>query len=52
MIKGIIYDLDDLMVNSHPLHVQATEIVLEKYGHSSKEMPEESKTSFVWDESN
>jgi len=47
MIKGIIYDLDDLMVNSHPLHVQATEAVLEKFGHSFDELPEKLKSSFV-----
>jgi len=30
MIKAVIYDLDDLMVNSNPLHVKAWFIYSEK----------------------
>jgi len=32
MIKGIIYDLDDVMVNSYGLHVKATGLVLSEQG--------------------
>ncbi|MDD5566717.1 MAG: HAD family phosphatase [Patescibacteria group bacterium] len=32
MIKGIIYDLDDVIIDSYGLHVKATEMVLAEFG--------------------
>lgn len=47
MIKGVIYDIDDLMVNSNPLHAEATEVVFKKIGHSLDELPEQMLKSFI-----
>lgn len=47
MIKAIIYDLDDLMVNSHPLHYEAWEVLLKKYKHSNKDLPKEYHSKFI-----
>lgn len=47
MIKGIIYDMDDLMVNSSPLHVIATDKILENFGRSVNELPESLRIGFV-----
>ena len=47
MIKGIIYDLDDLLVNSDYLHIQAFEAVLKEYGCSFDKLPSGMKESFV-----
>lgn len=33
-IKAVIYDLDDLMVDSDSLHVEAWEILLKRFNHS------------------
>jgi HAD superfamily hydrolase (TIGR01509 family) len=46
-IKGIIYDLDDLMVNSDPLHNEAWEALLNGLGHSLNDIPQEMKTKFI-----
>lgn len=35
-IKAIIFDMDDLMINSHPMHMAVFEAVLNKYGASLK----------------
>ena len=47
MIKGIIYDMDDLMINSNPLHAESMEIALNKIGHSSSELPKKMVSSFI-----
>ncbi|MDD2807708.1 MAG: HAD family phosphatase [Patescibacteria group bacterium] len=44
---GIIYDLDDLMVDSHPLHEKANELLFNEYGHSFEELPVAMRTKFV-----
>lgn len=38
MVKAVVYDLDDLMVNSYPLHSIASDEVLKKYGVDLKEV--------------
>ncbi len=40
MIRAIIWDNDDLLVNSHPLVVKTYEIFLSKRGRSFAELPE------------
>ena len=47
MIKAVIYDLDDLMVNSNPLHTEASDKVLQKYGVSQKKLPEHIRAKFI-----
>ena len=47
MIKAAIYDLDDLMVNSDPLHKEAWDIVLSRYGRSIMEISEEKRTGWI-----
>ena len=47
MQKAIIYDLDDLMVNSDPLHVQTDELLLEEHGHKFAELPKELRSGFI-----
>lgn len=47
MIKGIIYDMDDLMVNSDPLHARTWEILFKKHGYSFNELPENMKADFI-----
>lgn len=47
MIKAVIYDLDDLMVNSAPKHFKATDILLQRYGHKYEELPDKLKTNFI-----
>jgi len=46
-LKAVIYDLDDLMVNSNGLHVKASEVVLSKFGYSQDELPKDSGNRFV-----
>ncbi len=41
MVKAIIYDLDDLMVQSHLIHVKAWELELKKFGKSFSDLPKE-----------
>lgn len=38
MIKGVIYDMDGLMVNSEPLHAEAWDILLKTYGHKFSDL--------------
>lgn len=45
-IKGIIYDMDDLLVDSHRLHVKSVEAVVKKYGFSINDVPQ-----WLWEES-
>lgn len=47
MIRAVIYDLDDLMVNSHLLHVEASERVFKKYKISQKSLPEHIRSGFI-----
>lgn len=47
MIKAVIYDLDDLMVDSNPLHLRAWEKLLKVYGHEFSELPESSQSKFI-----
>ena len=47
MTPHIIYDLDDLMVNSLPMHEEAGERALQEYGHSFSELPSGLRASFI-----
>jgi len=47
MIKAIIYDMDDLMVNSDPLHTIAWEKLLKKFDKKFSDIPEELKAKFI-----
>lgn len=46
MIKGVIYDMDDLMVNTYPLYHQATEGALNQLGYSLTKIPKAMQASF------
>lgn len=45
-IKGIIYDMDDLLVDSHRLHVKSVEAVVKEYGFTINDIPQ-----WLWEES-
>lgn len=45
-IKGIIYDMDDLLVDSHRLHVKSVEAVIKEYGYTLDDVPQ-----WLWSES-
>ncbi len=50
-VRAIIFDMDDLMINSHPVHMEIFEQVLNKYGVSLKDpknpfQPEEESKFF------
>ncbi|MFP4559140.1 MAG: HAD family hydrolase, partial [Archaeoglobaceae archaeon] len=45
-VKGIIYDMDDLLVDSHRLHVRSVEAVIEQYGRTINDIPQ-----WLWSES-
>jgi beta-phosphoglucomutase len=47
MIKAIIYDMDDLMVDSDPLHNLAWEKLLSGFNHKFSELPEELRAKFI-----
>ncbi len=47
MIRAVIFDMDDLMINSYPVHILAAEEALKKYGHSLAEMPENIRRGFL-----
>jgi len=47
MIKAIIYDMDDLMVNSDPLHALAWEELLADFNHKFSDLPEELRSKFI-----
>jgi HAD superfamily hydrolase (TIGR01509 family) len=47
MVKGIIYDLDDLMVNSFFVHEKAWNILFAKYGHRIQDLPAETHATYV-----
>ncbi len=41
MIKAVIYDMDDLMINSVSLHTKSFEEVLKEYSRDMDEIPED-----------
>jgi HAD superfamily hydrolase (TIGR01509 family) len=47
MIKAIIYDMDDLMVNSDPLHIVAWEKILQNFNKKFTDIPEEIRSKFI-----
>ena len=47
MIKAVIYDMDDLMFNSNPLHIQASEKVFRKYGIDLEKIPQNIRSGFI-----
>lgn len=47
MVKAIIYDLDDLMVDSNSLHVKAFDLAFAKLGRSLKEIPKDKRAGYV-----
>lgn len=47
MLKAAIYDMDDLMVNSDPMHALAWEKSLEVFGKSFADLPEELRSKFI-----
>jgi len=47
MVKAVIYDLDDLMVNSLPIHVEADSQALEIYGYDHTQVYEEIESKFM-----
>ncbi len=38
MIKAVIFDMDDLVIDSHPLHKKVFEVILNQYGVSLKDL--------------
>ncbi len=53
VIQAVIFDMDDLMINSHPAHMQIMESVLKEidprvafYGNGTNSLPEEEEASF------
>ncbi|OGD84588.1 hypothetical protein A2165_02420 [Candidatus Curtissbacteria bacterium RBG_13_40_7] len=46
-IRGVIYDLDDLMVNSYPLHMEAMLKIFEKYGKDMGNLPSQMVKNMV-----
>lgn len=46
MIKAILFDLDDLMVHSAPLHIEASRIVFRKHGIDIDKMPDDMVASY------
>ncbi|HLD18502.1 MAG TPA: HAD family phosphatase [Candidatus Nanoarchaeia archaeon] len=47
MIKAVIYDLDDLMVNSAKPHYKAFDYVLKKRGYTYRDLPTKMRAKFV-----
>lgn len=47
MIKAVIYDMDDLMVNSNPLHIRASKKVFREYGIDLKKIPQNVRAGFI-----
>jgi len=47
MIKGIIYDMDDVMVDSYPLCYKASKEVLNNYNFSLDKIPERVRAGFL-----
>ena len=47
MIKAVIYDMDDLMVNSNPLHIRASKKVFREYEIDLQQIPQNIRASFI-----
>ena len=47
MVKGIIFDLDDTMVNSDPLHTEAWQRLLQEYNHSVSDIPKSMRANHI-----
>jgi len=47
MIKAVIYDMDDLMVNSYALHIEASDRVFQRHGVDQKKVPEHIRAGLV-----
>jgi len=47
MLKAVIYDLDDTMVNSNPLHARAWEGLLKAYGYTFTDIPKHMRSGFI-----
>jgi beta-phosphoglucomutase-like phosphatase (HAD superfamily) len=47
MIKAVIYDLDDTMVNSGPLHKRSWKKLLNEYGYKFSDIPEKIRSDFL-----
>ncbi|MFO7966770.1 MAG: HAD family phosphatase [Archaeoglobaceae archaeon] len=45
-VRGIIYDMDDLLVDSHHLHVKSVEVTIQQYGYTIDDIPQ-----WLWSES-
>lgn len=41
MLKCVIYDMDDLMVNSYPLHEEVDKLLVKGFGHEFDEIPQD-----------
>ncbi len=47
MIKGVIFDLDDTIVNSEPLHVEACALLLREYGSTVNDIPSQMRQNHM-----
>lgn len=47
MIQTIIFDFDDTIVNSDPLHCKAWDILLHEYGYTFEEYPKELRAKMI-----
>src|SRR3989338_6111296 len=47
MIKGIIYDMDDVMIDSYPLYRRASAEILKRHNFILDKIPEDVKASFL-----
>ena len=47
MIKSVIFDMDDLMINSYPTHILAHNEMLKRYGHNIYEIPEKMRNEAI-----
>ncbi|MFA6410252.1 MAG: HAD family phosphatase [Candidatus Buchananbacteria bacterium] len=47
MIKAVIYDLDDVIVNSHPLHTKAWNILFSEYGKKISDLDLTMRSGFM-----
>lgn len=47
MIKAVLYDMDGVMIDSEPLHIETTNRILKEYGHSRDEIPQNMQKQFM-----